>query len=430
VSSDAPFAGVPMLVKDAVCHTAGDPYHFGMQVLKDIGWVETEDTYLARRFRRAGFVFLGKTNTPELAGSTTTEPLAYGATRNPWRLDASTLGSSGGSAAAVASGMVAVAHGNDMGGSIRLPAAACGLVGLKPSRGRVSQGPEFGEYMGPLTHEHVLTRTVRDTAAVLDVTSGYEAGDPYTAPPPASTFVAAAGRDPRPLRVGLLELPDDIAVAPESRDGQVVTGRLLEGLGHIVHALSCPPLWRGSRPFLLSCVAKSQELARLSARIGRVIQLDEVEPATAYLAAEGAKVTADDYVSALLERQAWAREVVAGWRAQADVLLLPTMVGPPPRLGELAPRSSEPSDLFPRIGRQSALAWQFNVTGEPAISLPLHQDSTGMPLGVQLVGPYGADELLLSLAGQLERASPWAGRLPARETRPYSGSSTLPARST
>jgi amidase len=182
---DGPFRGVPFLVKDAVCHTAGDPYHAGMQVLKDAGWTEPEDTVLAKRYRAAGFVICGKTNLPELATSVTTEPVAYGATRNPWDTTRSTGGSSGGAAAAVASGMVPVAHGNDMGGSIRFPSSACGLVGLKPTRGRTTLAPTHGEYWGPLTHEHVLTRSVRDTAGVLDAVHGPAPGDPYTAPPPA-----------------------------------------------------------------------------------------------------------------------------------------------------------------------------------------------------------------------------------------------------
>src|SRR6266536_2587014 len=200
---EGPFRGVPFLVKDGVCHTAGDPFHCGMQVLKDIDWHEDADTWLAERFRAAGFVFVGKTNLPELASSVTTEPLAYGATHNPWNLDYSPGGSSGGAAAAVAVGVVAVAHGNDMGGSIRVPASACGLVGLKPTRARTTLGPDFGEFWGPLTHEHVLTRSVRDTAAVLDATAGPGPGDPYTAPAPARRYRDDVGVPPGRLRIGI-----------------------------------------------------------------------------------------------------------------------------------------------------------------------------------------------------------------------------------
>ena len=193
VQLEGPFAGVPFLVKDAVCHTAGDPYHCGMRALRDAKWTATHDTWLAERFRKAGFVFVGKTNTPELATSITTEPIAYGATHNPWDLNRSPGGSSGGSAAAVASGMVPIAHGNDMGGSIRFPASMCGIVGLKPTRARTTLGPDFGEYWGPLTHEFVLTRTIRDTAG-WPVTSNGEQKDtsrPIRAPTFGSGFVGA-----------------------------------------------------------------------------------------------------------------------------------------------------------------------------------------------------------------------------------------------
>src|SRR6478672_2943936 len=190
---DGPFRGVPMVVKDLMCHTAGDPFHEGIAGVRREGWVEQEDTELARRFKAAGFVFVGKTNTPELGILPTTEPEAYGPTRNPWDTGRSTGGSSGGSAAAVASGMVAVAHANDGGGSIRIPASECGLVGLKPSRGRVSLGPEFGDVMGGLTAELAVTRSVRDAAAFLDIASGYEPGDPFVAPDPSRSYLEEVG---------------------------------------------------------------------------------------------------------------------------------------------------------------------------------------------------------------------------------------------
>src|SRR5206468_2186763 len=191
-----PFRGVPFLLKDLICHSAGDPYHAGMRLLRELRWVEPEDTYLAARFRAAGFVFLGKTNTPELGPVPTTEPLAYGPTRNPWDTGRSPGGSSGGSAAAVAAGMVPAAHANDGGGSIRIPASECGLVGLKPSRGRTSLGPDIGDSWAGMAVEHVVTRSVRDTAAILDAVSGYMAGDPYTAPPPTRPFRSEVGAAP------------------------------------------------------------------------------------------------------------------------------------------------------------------------------------------------------------------------------------------
>ena len=199
---EGPFRGVPFLMKDAVCHEAGQPYHFGMRVLKELGWRAQTDTWLVERYRAAGFVSLGRTNTPEMASTVTTEPVAYGAAHNPWNVDRSTGGSSGGAAAAVASGMVAAAHGNDMGGSIRLPASFCGLVGLKPTRGRTTLGPDFGELWGPTAHEHVLTRSVRDSAAVLDAVGGPGVGDPYEIARPVRPYVRELGADPGRLRIG------------------------------------------------------------------------------------------------------------------------------------------------------------------------------------------------------------------------------------
>src|ERR671931_532115 len=201
---DGPFRGVPMLVKDLLCHTAGDPMHEGMRFLKEIGWTEDEDTWLAGRFRAAGFTILGKTNTPELGILPTTEPEAYGATRNPWDLDRSPGGSSGGSAAAVAAGMVPLAHANDGGGSIRIPAAACGLVGLKPSRGRVSLAPQFGDVMTGLVSELCVARSVRDVATLLEWVADPPPGEPYVAPARARPYTEELAASPGQLRIGLM----------------------------------------------------------------------------------------------------------------------------------------------------------------------------------------------------------------------------------
>src|SRR2546427_2545055 len=239
-----PFRGVPFLLKDLICHSAGDPYHAGMRLLRELGWIERYDTHLAARFRAAGFVFLGRTNVPELGPAPTTEPVAYGPTRNPWDTSRSPGGSSGGSAAAVAAGLVPVAHANDGGGSIRIPSSECGLVGLKPSRGRTSLGPDAGEGWGGLSVEHVVARSVRDTAAVLDAVAGYLPGDPYTAPPPARPFRDEAGGPPGRLRVGLLvKAPAGQAeVHPECATAARETARLLESLGHRVEGSFPVPL--------------------------------------------------------------------------------------------------------------------------------------------------------------------------------------------
>ena len=292
------FAGVPFLVKDAVCHTAGDPYHAGMRALKNARWTAPDDTWLAVRFRNAGFVFVGKTNTPELATSITTEPLAYGATHNPWDLDRSPGGSSGGSAAAVASGLVPVAHGNDMGGSIRFPAAMCGIVGLKPTRARTTLGPHFGEYWGPLTHEFVLTRSVRDTAAVLDAVSGMATGDPYTAPPPLRRYVEEVGAPVERLRVGFrTETPDGEPSCPDVVAAVEATARLLEQLGHTVAPDAVPALdngyGTGFATLLFASVAR--DVQRWSVLLGRDIT-DELEPLNQMFARHGAEVRAVDCV--------------------------------------------------------------------------------------------------------------------------------------
>jgi len=408
--ADGPFAGVPFLLKDAVCHSAGDPYHFGMRALKEIGWVERSDTTLARRFRAAGLVTLGKTNTPEMAGSATTEPLAYGPTRNPWDLDRSPGGSSGGAGAAVAAGLVAVAHGNDMGGSIRIPAAACGVVGLKPSRGRVSLGPELGEAFGSSTHEHVLTRSVRDSAAVLDAIAGYEPGDPYTAPPPHGTFLQAALRDPGRLRVGVLRLPPALAIATACQAAVDATAALLDRLGHELVSVEVAPLWDELQGGEAGAALATRELERLEQRVGQPLARELLEPATAYLVELGASVSATAYLADAQVAQQWARRVSASWRAQCDVLLTPTLPELPPPLGKLAPTALPPAELLEQIGRLVTFTAPFNGTGEPAISLPVWWTDGGQPVGIQLVGGYGEDAGLLSLAGQLERSAPWHAR--------------------
>jgi len=405
-----PFAGVPFLVKDAVCHTAGDPFHAGMRVLKDAGWIEADDTWLAARFRGAGFVFVGKTNTPELATSLTTEPLAYGATHNPWDLSRSTGGSSGGSAAAVAAGLVPVAHGNDMGGSIRFPASMCGIVGLKPTRARTTLGPDFGEYWGPLTHEFVLTRSIRDTAAVLDAVAGAAPGDPYTAPPPLRPYRDEVGAPVERLRVGFrTDTPDGETSHPDIARAVESTAAVLAELGHDVDAATIPAL-DGSynRAFVaVLSTAVARDVDRWSARLGRDI-IAELEPMNQFFAASGRTVSAVEYVAAMEELQAWTRRVAAWW-VDHDVLVVPTSPEPPVPLGVLAPTNLEPG-VADKMGRLASFTAPFDVTGQPAISLPLHWNDDGLPIGVQLVAAYGREDVLLRVAAQLEGARPWADR--------------------
>jgi amidase len=413
---DGPFRGVPFLLKDAVAHSAGDPYHCGMQVLKDAGWIEPHDTWLVERYRNAGFVIIGKTNLPELALSVTTEPLAYGKTHNPWDLDRSPGGSSGGAGAAVASGMVAVAHGNDMGGSIRFPSAMCGLVGLKPTRARTTLGPDFGEYWAMTTHEHVLTRSVRDTAGVLDATCGPGVGDPYTAPPPVRPFVEEVGADPGRLRVGFRT--DQGGGLGESHSGAVeavaATVRCLAELGHDVEPAAVPAfddLDFASGIGVVFPVFVGREVDRWSERIGRRIAPSELEPFNAMQAEVAPSITASQYVAGIEALQSYARGVARWWAEGNDLLVTPMLPAPTPRLGELGPETSL-DDLLTRLVGLTAFSMPFNVTGQPAISLPLHWGEDGMPVGVQLVAAYGREDVLLRVAAQLEQAMPWHDRRP------------------
>lgn len=413
---DGPFRGVPFVVKDAVCHTAGDPHHVGMRFLRDRDWRARFDTHLARRLRQAGLVFVGRTNTPELAASVTTEPLAYGPARNPWDLDRSTGGSSGGTAAAVASGMVPAGHGNDMGGSIRIPASACGLVGLKPSRARTSLGPELGEYWGMLTHEGVLTTTVRDTAALLDAIAGPWPGDPYSAPPPARPFAAEVGAEPGRLRVGVrTSIPGgDDQAAPDCVAAVESTARLLEAQGHIVEpawpaALDHMEVWT-SYVQMISC-ALARDLDRWQEATGDVITADDVEPGTWVLAEGGRATSGAGYLEAVEIVQRHGRALAGWWETDGfDLLLTPTLAQLPPTIGEVGP-NADSAEAYEVMARISAFVVPWNITGQPAISLPPHAGAGGVPVGVQLVAPYGREDLLLRVAAQLEQAAPWSQRM-------------------
>ncbi len=406
---DGPYRGVPFLVKDAVCQTEGDPYHVGMRVLKEAGYTAPVDTELARRFRAAGFVFVGKTNTPELACSATTEPLAYGASRNPWHVDYSTGGSSGGSAAAVAARHVAAAHGNDMGGSIRMPASHCGLVGLKPTRARNSLGPELGEFWGPLTHEHVLTRSVRDCAAILDATAGPAPGDPYTAPPPLRPWREEVGADPGRMRVGLVEPIPGLEVDPACLAAVDATAKVLEARGHVVEKIDLPPLAELEiGPWFMIAVAR--ELDRVAGWIGRPIVEEDVEPYTWLLAGLGRRLTGTDVARLSDAMWAWARRLCEAWYAKHDVLLMPVTPSPAPKLGVLAPDAGPhvPGEL----ARYTRYTMPFDITGEPAISLPVHVTGDGLPVGAQLVAKLGREDVLFRLAAQVDEVLGFEARRP------------------
>ncbi len=413
---DGPFKGVPLLLKDLGPALAGHPLHLGMRLLKEAGFRSPLDTYLAQRFRDAGFVVVGRTNMPELGILPTTEPDAYGPTRNPWDVSRSPAGSSGGSAAAVASGMVPVAHANDGGGSIRLPASACGVVGLKPTRQRVSMGPLVGDAMSGLTADLAVSRSVRDTAGVLEAVEGAAPGDPYVAPPPARPYTEEVGADPGEMRVGLVTQPFlDIAPDPEVIEAARDAAALLESLGHAVEEEG--PAGLGDFDILDTFLTRwmagqAATLDELGRLIGREVGPGDVEPLTWALAKEGWRRSAARYLEAVAQHQL-ATRVVAGWYESGfDLMLTPTMGELPTPLGAFDDSGPEPLAAIERGVKTAAFTALFNATGQPAISLPLHWTDDGLPVGVQLVAAYGREDVLLRVAAQLEEARPWSERVP------------------
>jgi amidase len=408
---DGPFRGVPFLLKDAVQHSEGDPYHHGIAALADSAWRSPHDTELTRRYRQAGFVLLGRTKVPELTMSSTTEPLGYGPAHNPWSLTHSPGGSSGGSAAAVAAGIVPVAHGNDMGGSIRIPASCCGLVGLKPSRDRMSLAPDHGEYWGPLTYEHVLTRTVRDSAAILDATAGSVPGDLHVAPLPSRPWLDEVSADPGKLRIGvMLDLPNGGPVDPVCAQAARDAADLLVSLGHRVEEIKGASLAGQAGAAAMStiiAVGLAAEITQWEQRLS--ITIDELEPLQAAMVAGGRVASAVDLVRAVDALAAWSRQIVNACSG-FDVLLCPTMAIPPPLLGTLS--GDRPlEEAIPGLSAMSGFAIPFDVSGQPAISLPLSWYD-GLPIGVQFVAGPGREDVLFRLAGQLEQAQPWAQKRP------------------
>jgi amidase len=416
--SPGPFAGVPFLLKDAVQHSEGDRYQHGLAVLRDHPWRSPADTELTRRYRAAGLVLLGRTKVPELTQSATTEPLAFGPAHNPWDLHRSPGGSSGGSAAAVAAGLVPVAHGNDMGGSIRIPASCCGLVGLKPSRDRTSLAPDLGEYWGPLTHEHVLTRTVRDSAAVLDATAGSVPGDLHQAPRPDRPWADEVGAHPGQLRIGLVtEAPRGGPVDPECRAAVVDAAHRMETLGHHVDPMDAAALADDEGATAMARVISAgiaRDVALWEERLGVVV--DGLEPMSEASVALGRSLSAGDLIGATDVLARWSRRIAEA-TARFDLVLSPTLAMLPPRLGVL--RGDRPlADLLPGLAAMTAFVLPFDVSGQPAVSLPLWWTPDGLPVGVQLVAAYGREDLLFRVAAQLEAAHPWSDRRPTLTALP------------
>ena len=414
---DGPFRGVPFLLKDLACAFEGEPAYEGMQALKDADHRAPATTNLARRFREAGLVVLGRTSTPELGIMPTTEPASYGPTHNPWDLDRTPGGSSGGSAAAVASGMVAAAHASDGGGSIRIPASCCGLVGLKTSRGRVSLGPGQGELSRFLSVQFTVTTSVRDCAALLDVAAGAEVGDPVLAPRNERRFLDEVGADPGSLRIGLMTTMPETGepVHPDCVAAVERAATLLESLGHhveISHPVACDEPDRIAAFIPIWATLAASNLDAFGAALGRELTAGDVEPLTWWQAEHGRSQRGTDFVDAVTRMQAFSRRMLQWWSDGFDLLLTPTLGEPPLPLGVLQ-TPDEPLRGYARSAAFTPYTPVANQTGQPAISIPLHENADGLPIGVHLVAAYGREDLLLRVAAQLENADPWAARRPA-----------------
>lgn len=430
---DSPLAGVPFLLKDLLGGYAGAPLRSGSRFFRD--HVSPHDTELVRRYRAAGLIAVGKTATPEFGITPFTEPLLHGPTRNPWDLSRTPGGSSGGSAAAVAARIVPLASGGDGGGSIRIPAACCGVFGLKPTRGRTPTGPEHGELWQGAAVQHALTISVRDSAALLDLSAGPDPGAPNYPPPPTRPFLAEVDADPGRLRIGFTTKPllggktdpDCVAAVADA-------AKLLTDLGHeLVEASPEVDASAFSRAFFtMICGETAAEIAAAERRVGRKAGPREFEVSTWALAMLGRNISAAAFVGALQTLQRISRGV-APFFAEHDLLLTPTLSRPPVPIGSLQPRGAELAvmralgnlragglmqrliDLnhsVDRVYEFIPFTPVFNITGQPAMSVPLHWNTAGLPVGIQLVGRFAAEATLLRVAGQLERARPWAGRVP------------------
>ncbi|MBS0470417.1 MAG: amidase [Proteobacteria bacterium] len=408
-----PLAGVPFLLKDISAYMKGVPTTAGSRLLKDT--VMDRDSALVAAYRRAGLVIFGKTNTPELGLACTTEPVLFGATHNPWDLARISGGSSGGAAAAVAAGIVPSAHASDGGGSIRIPASCCGLFGMKPSRGRVSLGPFAGEGWGGLSQQHAVTRSVRDSALLLDIASVPQLGDPYWAPPPERPFAEEVGRDPGKLRIAFTTAALTWGqLDPEVSDAVKATAKLLEGLGHHVEE---KPTFPGDFIQMAQAMnvgvsgSVTATLSRAAEQRGSPVTLDDVEALTMSIYETGKKATANEYYNALQTLHAQGR-IISSIFAEYDVVMLSTLAHPAPPLGYMNTNAADLSNYGERLYGFMPNTQPFNVNGSPAMSVPLHMSKAGLPIGIMFAARAGDEATLFRLAGQLEKAAPWAQRRP------------------
>jgi amidase len=409
-----PFRGVPFILKDLHAALVGTPLSNGNKALKNATYTSDYTTTHVQRFIDAGLVIFGRGNSPEFGATPTTEPEAWGPTRNPWDMSRIAGGSSGGSAAAVAAGIVPGAHASDGGGSIRIPAACCGLVGLKVSQGRITAGPSRDETN--LGVEHVVTRTVRDCAALLDATHGPGVGDKVIAPAPTRPYLQEVGADPGRLRIGFLDRRpdgghvDDVCVAAVR-----TTVATLESLGHRVES-SFPAILAdaqaGSRFLALWSTNMSMSRDAVAHALARPVVADDFELMNWTMAEYAASISATKYANAVLAAAHYRRALHQWWADGFDILVTPTTSLIPPLLGTIVNDTGDPMKPMRLSGEYLGFTQPFNVSGQPAISLPLHVGPHNLPIGVQLVGAYGRDDLLIRLASQLEAAMPWRDRRP------------------
>jgi amidase len=409
---NGPFRGVPYLLKDILSAYAGVPLTSGCTFLRD--YVPDHDSELVARLKRSGLIILGKTNTPELGLVATTEPRLFGPTRNPWNPRQTAGGSSGGSCAAVASGMVPMAHANDGGGSIRIPASCCGVFGLKPTRARTALAPDLGIMTGGLVVEHAVTRSVRDSAALLDATAGPAAGDPYWPAQPTRPFLKEAGTDPERLRIAFTtSAATGTPVHPDCVQATEEAAKLCASLGHDV--FEDHPKVEGEELFrsfmtvwAAGCAASIDGWARATHRSPSE---DQFEPVTWSLYQIGSRISASSYMLSQVFLQSVSREI-ARFMANYDVVLTPTLAQPPPPLGSFSSPPLDPLEVQQRLAAFTPFAPLANVTGQPAMSIPLHWNAEELPIGTHFVARFGEEATLFRLAGQLEAARPWASRWP------------------
>jgi amidase len=405
-------AGVPFLLKDLGALLTGTVSTGATKLLA--GAVADHDSTIVARHRAAGLTIFGRSASPEMGLATSTESAMYGPCRNPWNLAHSAGGSSGGAAAAVAARILPMAHATDGGGSIRIPASNCGLLGFKPTRARNPSGPDVGEGWGGQAVGHCISVSVRDSAALLDATSGPETGDPYWAPPPAGRFLDEVGQTPRPLRIALCTSPwNGLPVDPECRQAAEDAARLCETLGHHI-TIARPEFdivpFRAAQRTLVATNTRAFLDWRASL-LGRTLEQDDVEPMTWSVAQLAREFSAMDYTNAITTIHRVGR-VVGRFFTAHDILLTPTMCMPPLPVGVISPENRDTEAYLTAINRSIAFTSLFNSAGNPAMSVPLHWTGSGLPVGVQFVAPFGDEATLFRLAAQLEVAKPWKDRLP------------------